>query len=284
MGLLHVEQYLRPTSLEEAFRLKKAAGERAAYVGGGVSLVLFAPEVKTLVDLSRVPLDGIHAEKGGVRIGASAPMREVLDSPILQTYLGGIVPRMLREVASPLLRNVATVGGTLVAANPWSDVIPVLLSLDAEVTLFDGTSRTIPLSDLFPIRQHLGDALLTEVRLPPAPAHGAASFVKFSRTRFDVAMLNVACAVTVEKGRCSKARVVVGGRPEPAARAPKVEEVLVGAELSPKTIAAAAGVAARTVEVREDRRASAEYRKELVEVVVRRALTEAKARLAEGAQ
>lgn len=283
MGLGHIKEVLKPASLDEAISLLHERGQSVGLLGGGVSLVRYAPShITSLIDLSPLPLDYVKEEAGCVKIGAATTLRVMLDHPLIAGYHNGIVVEMLHQVASPLLRNLATIGGALVSADPWSDVITLFLALGARVTLYDGKTRSIPLSELYPTGRRLQSAILTEVVLPAPLPGSAAAFHKFSRTGFDVAVLNCACQVQLHDDRCVGASVVVGGTPRLAASLPGAQEVLTGQPLTSETIEQATMAARDAAEVREDRRASAEYRKQLVYVGVRRCLQEIKDRLGGG--
>ena len=283
MGLGHIKEVLKPASLDEAMSLLHERGPSAGLLGGGVSLVRYAPShITSLIDLSTLPLSYVREEAGCVRIGATTTLREMLDHPLIADYLNGIVVETLRQVASPLLRNLATIGGALVSADPWSDVITLFLALGAHAVIYDGTTDTLPLAKLYPIRSRLGSAILTELVLPAPLPSAAAAFCKFNRTGFDIAVLNCACQVQLHDDRCVGASVVVGGTPRLAASLPGAQEVLTGQPLTSETIEQATVAARDAVEVCEDRRASAEYRKQLVYVGVRRCLQEIKDRLGGG--
>jgi len=280
MSLGHIEEVLKPTSLDEALSLLHERGPSTGLLGGGVSLVRYAPShVTSLIDLSTLPLSYVKGEAGCVKIGATTTLREILDHLLITGYLNGIVAEMLRQVASPLLRNLATIGGSLVSADPWSDVITLFLALGAHVAIYDGTSEPLPLAQLYPTRSRLGRAVLTEVVLPAPLQNAAAAFCKFNRTGFDIAVLNCACQVQLHEDHCVGASVVVGGTPRLAASLPGAEEVLTGQPLTDGTIEQAALAARDTAEVREDRRAGAEYRKQLVYVGIGRCLREIQGRL-----
>lgn len=283
MALVHVKEFFRPKSLEEALTVLRTGGASTRVLGGGIELVLFTPaDVETLIDLSQLSLSYIKEEKNSLTIGATTTMTEVLEAPLMRDYLDGVIVEMLRDVASPLLRNQATMGGTLVSANPWSDVITLFLALDAQVTISDGKTRTLPLAEIYPTRTHLSGVILTEVVLPKYPSGTYAAVQQFSRTGFDVALLNCACWVQIEGGICAKARIVVGGTPRLATSIPKAEKALIGAPLTDETMEHVADVVREATETRDDRRASAAYRKELVAVGVKRCLMEIKARLERG--
>lgn len=275
MSPIQVNAYLRPKSLEEAIDALKRGGPAARPLAGGIDLVTTASGGPiTLVDLQDLDLATIVPRDGGLRLGAMTTLTEAGEHPAVAAYLDGVIPRTLRRVASPLHRNLSTVGGALASARPWSDVIPLFLALGATVTRYDGAETKLPLADLYPVGQALEGAILTQVDLP-SPGPGArAAFWKFSRTGFDIALLNCACVLEFDGGRCVAARVVVGATPRLAARVPAAEEALLEKPFGEETIATAARAAQRAETVGEDRRASAAYRRELVYVGVRSCLGE----------
>jgi len=109
-----LKTYHRPDDLKEALTLLQQGGKTARVIGGGIDLALhLPPDVTALIDLSRLPLSSIEASSDGITIGATATMTEVLEHPAIASYLNGVIVTTLRQVASPLLRNLATIGGTL---------------------------------------------------------------------------------------------------------------------------------------------------------------------------
>ena len=156
-------------------------------------------------------------------------------------------------------------------AHPWSDVVPALLVLDARLDVFDGEPRTVDLADARG-RNEEPFPLVLAVRIPAAQRGMRAVFEKFSRTAFDVAMLNCACSARMERGVCRDARVAIGGTPSVARRLPRAEEALTGKALTAAVMAAVAHTAAEEIDARDDRRATAAYRRRLADVGVRRCL------------
>lgn len=265
--------YLRPSSVEEAWTILNERGERAKLVGGGADVVLYASSATTtLVDLDGLPLKTIERGNDGLVIGSGVTFTELLESPVVAGYLHGVVTDMLRGVGSPLLRNLATVGGTLGSAHPWSDVIPLFVSLGAMVTLHNGTTRTVALEDLIADRPLLHRCVITHVRLPIASPRAAAAFLKFGRTKVDVGLLNCACFAAGREDKVETVRITVGGAPAIAQRVPAAEAVVLGNCLDAEVIAQAAAAGAEAVDVRNDRRASGEYRRTLTAVGIRRCL------------
>jgi len=279
VGLQHIQSIARPTTADEAWRFRTADPESTRFLGGGIDLVLYTPEtVTTLIDVSRLGRAGVASGRNGFAIGAGTTLSAILEAPEIASYAGGFLADALRHVASPLQRNVATIGGAVARAHPWSDVVLALLVLDANVEIFDGAARSVAVADFYASRSQNVAPLVTGIRLPLRTPSTRGAFEKFGRTGFDVGLLNCACVAEVAKGICRGVRVAAGGTPSLARRLPEVEEVLEGKRLSSEAIANAATLAARGVDARDDRRASESYRRTLTEVGVRRCLE----RLADG--
>ena len=271
--MTNVQTYQRPTSVEEAWRLLKEGGESAKLVGGGVDVALFAPpRVSTLIDLTLISNRTIELRDDGLVMGAGATLTELLESSFAGEYSGGIVLDTLRQVASPLLRNAATVGGALAGTHPWSDVITLFLCLGACVTQYAGELRSVSLEELLEQRGIIDRSIITEVVLPVPVGRTFASFEKFIRTGFDVGMLNCACRLTIGDSGCEGVRIVFGGTPDIGHRLEVVEKALTGKKLDRAAIESAAELAAEVIPVRDDVRASANYRRVLAAAGVRRCL------------
>ena len=281
MPVTQIHSYLRPADLGEAWALLTERGAGARLVSGGTDLAIHCPpEVHTLIDVARVGIGGVEVTPdGGVRFGATATLSEVAEHPAASRYLGGVIPEMMVHVGSPLLRNAAAIGGQ-VARGRLSDVVPVLLALDATVSVYDGTEREIPLEAYYGDGVFRNPHIVTAVTIPPEPP-GAAAYLRFSRTAFDHALIGVACRVE-PAGGVAAFRVVVAQAPGIASRVPAAETALQGGA-TPERIEHAAAEAARTVSTRDDGWAGADYRTHLIGVLVRRCLTRAVERMDEGA-
>ena len=280
MQLTHLRSYVRPTDLDSAIELLCNGGRGTRLMAAGTDLVLSgSDEITGLVDLGGLGLAYVEERDGAIAIGAMTTLTELLEHPVAATYLDGVIPEMLRRVGSPLLRNVATVGGNLARKQPWSDVIPVFRALGASITLFDGDEWSGSIDDLYTEATHLTGTILTEVVLPRQPAGTAAAFWKFTRSAVDVATLNCAALIQSEEDTCIRARIFVGASPRLAAAVPSAEAALVGTDLFAADIVAAARTAADEVPTGDDLRATAAYRTRLVSVGVTRCLESAKRRL-----
>ncbi len=282
MQLTHLQSYVRPATLQEALAALRSGGRGTRLMAAGTDLLLSgSDEISGLVDLRDLGLSYVENRDGALAIGATTTLTDLLEHPATGAYLDGVVARMLSRVGTPLLRNVATVGGNLVRRQPWSDIIPLFLALGASVTVYDGERHTIPIEDLYREAAHLTGTILTGIELSrPLPGTGA-SFWKFTRSAVDVATLNCAVRLRSEGGRCTGARIYVGATPRLATEAPAAAEALESSDLSDEVFAVAADIAAREIHTGSDLRGDASYRTRLVRVGVTRCLADARSHIAE---
>ena len=264
--------YQRAGSVEEALSLASEHGDDAKFLAGGHSLLplmklrLAAPEV--IIDLGGLhDLSYVNDEGPYVAIGALTRHHDVEHSEVLAWQVP-LLAYAAGQVGDPQIRHRGTIGGSVVHADPASDLPAVLLALDATlVARGAGGTREIPIGEFF---QGLfetvlePDELLTEIRVPK-PASGAWSFQKFTQRAIDWAI--VGCAV--QDGHV--ALVNMGGTP---LRAAAVEAALAGGA-SP---ADAAAHAAEGTSAADDIRATRAYSEHLARVLVARALAEASSR------
>lgn len=277
-------ELLMPRTLSEALEMLAGAGGGVAPVAGGTNLVVdmrggrHRPSV--LVSVAGLEeLHGIRRENGHVVIGATTTVAELLEEPLIAE----VAPPLwsaARVFANPLVRNRATVGGNLVDASPAADTAPPLLALDAEVQLTSKEgSRWIPLDEFFlGVRQTLRqpDELLTAIRFPVPPSGTFGGFHKLGLRKADaISVASVAVMVEVgDDGACRKARIAMGAVAPKPIRAYEAESLLEGHVLDPERVAEAARLCAEATSPISDIRASAAYRRHVVEVLTRRLLSE----------
>jgi carbon-monoxide dehydrogenase medium subunit len=274
----------QPESLPEALDLLAAHGDDDTHViAGGTSLVLLMTmgllQPERVIALRKIPeLRGITANgDGGLRIGALATHRQLELSPEVRAYAPAL-SETFGHVATVRIRNQATVGGNLAHADPAQDPPPMLIALDASVTLRSKTGeRTLPAEELFvdylTTRLQPGE-LLTDVHLPPLAMGTRATYLKFlPRTADDYATVSVAAALRLDAdGRCEHARIALGGVAGVPLRARVVEDALVGEPLSDARIAEAAALVDGIVDPPGDARGSAAYKRRMARVWTERAL------------
>jgi carbon-monoxide dehydrogenase medium subunit len=210
-------------------------------------------------------------------------MAALEESVLVQLLANGILARAAASCGSPQTRNMATLGGNLANASPAADTATPLLVLDAEVVLQKLRSqRIIPLDQFFigPHSTQSGHDLLTEIVVHNSKPHTAYSFLRFSRTELDIAIVNVAACIQLNQaGRCTHVRLALGAVAPTPIRAQKAEAALEGKTLTPGLIKIAADIASEEISPITDLRATADYRRQISQVLVRRALEECVQRL-----
>jgi len=274
--------YYTPTSVEETLRLLAEHGPEARLIAGGTDLLIELERgirrASVLIDISRVPgLDRITLEGDTLRIGPLTTHNRLVASEIVKEQA---LPLALAawNVGAPAIRNRGTLGGNLITASPANDTIPALWALGATLTLRSTRGeRILSLPDFYRgVRQVdlAPDEMLVEVRVPPMRADERGIFVKLGlRRALAISLVNAAVVVRLEDKLVTRARIALGSVAPTVIRAPEAEGILVGSPLTEERIEAAAEAAAREAVPIDDIRASAAYRRQMVRVLVRRALT-----------
>jgi carbon-monoxide dehydrogenase medium subunit len=281
--------YYRAGSLTEAQKLLQQH-PGAKVLAGGHSLIpllklrLTAPPA--LIDIGRIPeLKGITASDGAIRIGALTTHAELASSPALKSGCP-MVSEAAAQIGDAQVRNCGTIGGNVAHADPASDLPTVLLALEARFTAIGPKGeRTIAAGDFFQgmMATALGEhEILTAIEVPAKKSGVGMAYAKFVHPASRYAVVGAAAVVAMKDGACTAARVAIGGLLPAASPARAVEAALVGARPSPDTIAKAADQVSKDLgaDVLGDIFASAEYRRAMAAVFVKRALTTAFARAA----
>lgn len=276
--------YQEPTSIKKVFSLMEKHGDAARVIAGGTSLLIMMRQrllmPKVVIGLGRIPkFDKItYSARDGLRIGAGARHRDIELSPAVKKHYP-LIQETFRKVAQPRIRNMGTVGGNLAAGDPLTDPGASLIALDAEVTLTSSKgSRTMPLDaffvDYYQTALEPGE-LLTEIRVPPC-LRPRWSHIKFTpRSVEDFATVGVALTMKTDNGTCEDIRLGLNSVASTIIHARKAEEVLRGRPITDDALREMGEVAATECDPTDDNRGSAEYKLDLVKVLVPRATREA---------
>jgi len=274
-------EYRRAASLDDAIAQMTASGGDAKFLSGGHSLIplmkLRLSEPGALIDIARISeLHGIEERGGKIAIGAATTHHEVERSDLLRR-LSSVVSEAASEIGDPQVRNRGTLGGSLAHADPSADMPAVMVALDAEIHL-KGTNgwRAVAAADFF---QDLftvdmaEDELIVSVQFAPVRR---AAYAKLHQRASHYAIVGVAAALEIEGGVIRSARLGLTGASTHAQRMPEVEELLRGKPADAGAFASASAVAGDSLEdVNADLHASEEYRRAMIKVFTRRALTAA---------
>ena len=272
------EQYHRPEKIESVPPLLKEG--RAKIIAGGTDLLVNRPPgTQSLVDISKLGLDYMKSDEGGVSIGATTCFTKIIASPILDRQPLSVLKDSAKEIGHYNLRHIATLGGNICNAVPSADSPVALIALNATAVIKGPNGeRTVPMDEFFTfVRETVlkPGEFLKEVRIPTQPKKTTASFQKIGRTKVDIALVNVACRITVENDVVNDSRIVLGAVAPTPIRAYEAENILNGKALTDELVDKAAKAAASTTRPISDVRASADYRREMSRVLTKRAILDA---------
>ena len=279
--------YVAAKDVTDAVALLAEHGAGATVLAGGTDLLAdlkFAPHhPDIIVDISRLDdLKDIEVADDGLHIGALVTHSEIMRSPVIRDMFPALVEAAY-TIGAVQTRNLGTLGGNLVTCVPSMDSGPTLIALEAEVVIAGpGGERRIQLGELFagPRKTSLKTGeLLTDIIIPKANLNKPAAFEKFGlRKGQALALVNAAAAFFVDNGNFKAPRIALGAVAPIVIRVPKAEVYLEGRKITEDAMAEAGRIAATEAEPISDFRASADYRRDLIAVLVKRCLANSHAR------
>ena len=275
-------EYFSVSTINEALELLAQYRERARVIAGGTDLLLELerhqrPGVDVIIDISRAAgLDQISRHGDEIRVGALVTHNDVVGSELCVKRALPLA-QACWEVGAPQIRNRATVAGNLITGSPANDTIPPLIALGASVTLasLEG-ERTVRLADFYTgIRRTVmrPDELLTAISFPAMGADERGIFIKLGLRRAQaISVVNAAVVLRFDGDTVRAAAIALGSVAPTIIRTPTAEQALLNRPLTPEAIREAARLASLTPTPIDDIRSTAEYRTEMVRVIVSRAL------------
>lgn len=272
--------YHAPTTVEETVDILRDSPEEAKILAGGQSLVpsmnfrLARPTI--LVDINNVEgIDGVSVSGDRLSIGTLVRHRR-LEQSVTNDPVGSLLSAAAHFVGHLPIRTRGTFGGSICHVDPAAEWCLIATALDAEmVAMSVEGQRRIAAADFFETvftTSLQPDEMLTEVTLPLLGGDARIGFAEFSRRAGDFAIVAAAVAISVTDGIIRSASLGLGGVGPTAVRALEAETVLVGHAPSRRLFDEAGTIAAANVEPLEDIHGSADYRKDLVRAMVRKAL------------
>jgi carbon-monoxide dehydrogenase medium subunit len=266
---------LVPSTVEEAIaNLRVGPGGAPAVIAGGTDLLLDIDDGRTapdrVISLRRLPWGTLDWAAGALTVGSTLPLRSLEDDPEVRRRLPGLW-QAVHAVGSVALRHRATIGGNLGRSAPASDLVPMLLALDADVDLVGPNGdRRLSVDEFVQASRRtalLPGELIRSVRIPES--RPSAYLWQRVRPANDISQIAVAAAYSP---RSKSWRVAVGGMPPRPRLLPEVTRRLGPGVPSDPVLRDACGAAARDVVLSADRRASEEYRRRLVGTLLDRAV------------
>ncbi len=274
-----VKAYHRPAQVAEALSLIMDPNDKNVPLAGGTTLALNPRGVDGIVDLADLGLSYIQPSGGSLKIGATTVLREIQRSEPVRQFAGGMLSESAKNYLTALIRNRATIGGILAAGNFWADIATVLVTLNASLKIIQASNGSgagkrpselvVSVEDFIQKgpRKTLAGGILKELEIPSCPAGGVCSYNRLAKVETDISILSAAAMVTMSGKTVQSARVAVSTGAKPV-RLRSIEDNARGK--SPAALADLASAAARAIPAESDIRASAEYRREVAAVLVRR--------------
>lgn len=264
--LRELVEYHKPADIEEAIKLLRRPNVRTVPIAGGTALVPSAArEVEAVVDLGALGLSYIESSEapenpGGLAIGATTTLQTIADDDRVRDYADGVLVKAILDSASHNVRDAATIAGSIVAGEGNSPLLTTLLALDAHLIIRRDNEEEITLSKWTPRDR----TLILRVLLPALRiANTHVAYEKVARTPADQPIVCVAARTTMSAGKLINVRVALGG----VGDRPRVIET------AETTIDRAAQLAVESINPPSDYFASADYRREMIGVLVKRALS-----------
>lgn len=278
--------YHTPKSIDEAVRLLADYGGSARIIAGGTDLLVDMragghEAQEALIDITHIPeLATIDSDDQSIMIGAGVTHTAIVKSLLIANDATCLV-ESCGVVGGPQVRNVATLGGNVAHALPAGDGTTSLVALDAEAeVILDGTRRWLPIADLFlgPGKSLLDPTrdILLRFRFKPAAEREATAFKRIMRPQ-GVALPVLGCAVWVRLDSTGStfeaARICIAPVATTPQRATEVESAIQGKPINEDTVNEMAELAQNTLQPRTSKyRATADYRNEMIDVLLQRTL------------
>jgi len=278
-----VREYFSPTSLDEAKELLTTSPGPAKLLAGGTDLLVQmleepSPEIR-VVSLRHIKAlrEICQEQKGEIFVGPMVTHTEVAQSPLLKRYFPALA-KASGMVGSPSIRNMATIGGNICNASPSADTAPPLLAYNAKAIIWGPTGeRAVSIEDFFtgPSTSILkAGEILKGFLLRPEKGLIAGYSKLGTRKAMEIAIVNVCVSMLAENNYCSEIRIALGAVAPTPIRAKRAEDTLRDKKITPKLIKETAKVAVSETKPISDIRASADYRKEMIGVLVEKTISE----------
>jgi CO/xanthine dehydrogenase FAD-binding subunit len=281
-----VEAVHCPGTIVEALRLLEDGGPQARFIAGGTDLIgEAAPSHRSLVDISRLGLAYVRRHKQSIRLGAGTTIAALAKSEVTRVFAGGLIASAAANWGSIQISNVATLGGNLANGSPAADMALPLLALESVALVQSARGkRMIPLVDFW--HQHgktvIRRGLLVEIQIrrPPSRNRVVGSFKKLSAMGDNVAIASVAITLEIDQsGKCTAARIAMGAVSPIPVRMYSAESFLLNQPVTTERFEQICRVVGESVSPISDFRGSAEYRRAMGQVMVKRALEDIRSQI-----
>lgn len=261
---MRINKYYVAESLDDAYNHLQHS-KHNTIIGGGAWMKLTPKEYEEVIDIGNLHLNEIEETKFAFRIGANVTLREIENHLGLKNYLNGILSSSAGQIMGVGIRNLATIGGSIMGKFSFSDLLTPLLAMHTQLQFYKAGTKTL---QEYINEKHMEPDILTHIIIKKE--HGKGYFYKAKKTALDFAIINV-CVTNIN----GVFRIVCGARSGIATNATKAMEYInQQKEMTDQVLEETARIASEELHLSSNVRASKEYRKELFHVYVRRGLKE----------
>ncbi len=268
--------YFDPQKIDDAISILEELDKKVAILAGGTDLLnemklrQIMPEF--VLNIKNIKELGYIRQNRGLAIGALTTITAIRESDAIKKEYTSLYDAA-EWFGTPPIRNMATVGGNVCRSSPSSDMVVPLMALDATLKLVGPKGeRAVPIEEfaLAPGENILEREILTEIIVPQQEEPFGTAFIKLKRSSADLAKVSCAVRIVMKDDKCKDIRIVLGAVAERIFRARKAEEIIKGGKVTNPTIEESAKAASQEAQPITDVRSTAEYRKQMIEVLVRR--------------
>lgn len=252
------KNYTKPESVQDAFNLLQESDQNII-IGGGAWLKFKKGAFDTVIDLSLLKLDQITLVDGWIEIGAMSTLRQIETNDLLVKECNGIFSKAVKSIMGVGIRNIATIGGSIMGKYAFSDILTPLQVMETRLVFHNVGEMS--LEEFLKIKKFPKDILLT-LKIKQSKSKGYFKTVK--KTALDFPVLNI--AISNDKN----IKISVGARPSVATRAYQSESKI-SEDISIEDIVSNI---VNEIKLSANTRASKEYREELLAVYLKRGLQE----------
>ncbi|MCF7923955.1 MAG: FAD binding domain-containing protein [Candidatus Izimaplasma sp.] len=258
---METNQFIEVNSLEEAYILA-SADRLNKVIGGGAWLKISLKKAKTLISLDKLNLDFIDSESSFIEIGAQATLREIETNKDIKKLSSGILNQAIGKIMGVTIRNLATIGGSVMGKFAFSDLYPVLLVMDVKLKFYK--LGEISFAD-FVEMPRINDDILISIKINKNNSVGY--FKKAAKTALDFAMINLA----ITKGDDFK--IAIGSKPSIAKLNYEAMKYLNSKkDITEEVIEKTCALAIEEAKIKDNVRATKEYREVLIRSYLKRGI------------
>ncbi|MBE0577075.1 MAG: xanthine dehydrogenase family protein subunit M [Desulfuromonadales bacterium] len=275
---------LTPQSISEAVAMLAQYQGQVAVLAGGTDLLVwnYIRKLKPDYVLRLSNLDGLdylnYVPGEGLRIGARAKVAQLLEHPDVAEKFPAL-HQAASTFATPQIRNMATIVGNVLRASPAGDCSCAILALGGQVLLQGpGGQRLVDIDDFwvaYGVTKRKYDELAVELRIPEPTSATRSAFIRMTRVHEDLAKLNVAVRLEMSQDTCSQARISMGCVGPTLVRLKQTEKLLNGKKITDELLQQLAASAQDEITPIDDQRSTADYRRQVAGVILRRVIEQA---------